>query len=108
MDWPITLLAIALSLPHILYMFIWFRPNKWRSQFKHPIDTFAEVAVALKGAMLPELLYRLHIVICLNIYENLLVCRQLLMCKRMCTHVPTAIVWDAYVEAQHGFLSYDQ
>lgn len=48
MDGLIALLAIALSLPHLLYMFIWFRPESWRARFKQPIDAFAQVAIALK------------------------------------------------------------
>lgn len=48
MDIQISLLALALSLPHILYMFIWFRPKFWQTCFEQPIDTFAQVAVALK------------------------------------------------------------
>lgn len=44
------LLATALSLPHLLYMFIWLRPSIWRKQFRRPVDVFATTALVLKCA----------------------------------------------------------
>lgn len=43
------LLPVALSLPHLLYMFIWLKPSIWKKQFRRPVDAFATTALVLKG-----------------------------------------------------------
>jgi hypothetical protein len=46
--------VICLALPHFLYAFIWFFPQRWRAMFpQNPIQVFENTAWLLKGAI-PE------------------------------------------------------
>ena len=52
MDAPAWQLVGVLSIPHVLYAFIWFRPALFRSLCGRAdaVTTFARIAAALKGA----------------------------------------------------------
>ena len=48
-DW---LVIGALALPHLLYAFIWFFPNRWMTLFKSKsVEVFETVAWMLKGKL---------------------------------------------------------
>lgn len=45
------LVCVALALPHFLYAFIWFFPQRWMALFKkRSVEAFETVAWFLKGA----------------------------------------------------------
>ena len=47
------LVALAIAVPHVLYAYIWFFPDKWRAAFKsRSVDVFHAAAWALKGVAL--------------------------------------------------------
>jgi hypothetical protein len=51
----------ALALPHFLYAFIWFFPQRWMALFKkRSVEAFETVAWFLKGAIGSEARHQRH------------------------------------------------